>query len=931
MALKNLKNYESSVARNKGIAATDQIQLVGTTTVPADSNLANGRIYYDTNLGGLYAYINSAWVNLGTGGAAGITSWDGLYDNDKVLDLDGGVLTFTVSTAANGLYINKTNAGAGVPLIIGNSGTGYDLQGPSWSIISTGAVGILELTSAGTINAAGGALTIGKTATATSFAGTITVAEGATFSDGTVAITDNSNLAAALSVANATLTDYAGMVKFTGAAMTSGTGILATFASMTTGIGLSIVAIGTTSGSLVKLTATEATLTTGLYIQCYDGAANDFSVGKYGATVIAGNAATDVFTITAGDVVLSDSSITLTDADDATSLSVTNNTNVGTNSSLVAIAGSGVYIGSTTKSFVSITPSGLTTGTAVYLPLAGMTTGKGLHITAGTVLTTGSLLYVQDTGAACAITSSALAYINETATTANANRTGQTLSVSSARTVTAGAAADDFDNLLIARVAVINGAGSFSEAGAILNLTNTVTNTAGAITDTTNGLEITMSANGTGSGIQLTHSATAGRAINISSASTAVSDVLITATGAKADNKACLEATNNGATAAGGSILRITNTGTPAAATSYLIDFDYSGATMTNNPAGIYIHAGSSTNNGVEINGNGATASGKGLLAVLPAGAIAAGGAGLAVIAGAITPAAATSYLVNFNYSAATMTNNPVAVILNAGATTAAALQITGSGAPAGGVIEIINTGDNALGSVIKFDHQSAGPAASDVIGRLDFYGKDAGAAAQQYAKIDVIITDTTAASEDADIIFSVATAGTVTQKLQLDSDVNGIIVGSGAAAKVTSSGAYDLVLDTNSGSSSGAITITDGANGDITIQPNGTGQVLLYAPTWTVTSKAAGTTLTVAEGGVILANTGIAGITLVLPAAATSSGLWYTFKKTNADATALTIDANGAELIDGAATHTTCDAQYDTITIVCDGTGWHIVSKIIA
>ena len=51
--------------------------------------------------------------------------------------------------------------------------------------------------------------------------------------------------------------------------------------------------------------------------------------------------------------------------------------------------------------------------------------------------------------------------------------------------------------------------------------------------------------------------------------------------------------------------------------------------------------------------------------------------------------------------------------------------------------------------------------------------------------------------------------------------------IGTGsAAATLTSSGAYDLVLDTNSGTNSGTITITDGANGNITATPNGTGYV---------------------------------------------------------------------------------------------------------
>ena len=55
------------------------------------------------------------------------------------------------------------------------------------------------------------------------------------------------------------------------------------------------------------------------------------------------------------------------------------------------------------------------------------------------------------------------------------------------------------------------------------------------------------------------------------------------------------------------------------------------------------------------------------------------------------------------------------------------------------------------------------------------------------------------------------------------------VVVGTGsAAATITTSGAYDLTLDTNSGTNSGTITITDGANGAITATPNGTGDVVV-------------------------------------------------------------------------------------------------------
>ena len=58
--------------------------------------------------------------------------------------------------------------------------------------------------------------------------------------------------------------------------------------------------------------------------------------------------------------------------------------------------------------------------------------------------------------------------------------------------------------------------------------------------------------------------------------------------------------------------------------------------------------------------------------------------------------------------------------------------------------------------------------------------------------------------------------------------------VGTGAAnATITSSGAYDLILDTNSGTNSGTITITDAANGNIAIAPNGSGAVVLDGLSW--------------------------------------------------------------------------------------------------
>lgn len=88
--------------------------------------------------------------------------------------------------------------------------------------------------------------------------------------------------------------------------------------------------------------------------------------------------------------------------------------------------------------------------------------------------------------------------------------------------------------------------------------------------------------------------------------------------------------------------------------------------------------------------------------------------------------------------------------------------------------------------------------------------------------------------------------------------------------------------------------------------------------------------TLTVAQAGiVVVSNTST--MTLTLPAAAVSTGLEYTFVKATSDAAAITVDGNASETINGSANFASADAQYDTFTIVSNGTTWYITHKIIA
>jgi hypothetical protein len=67
------------------------------------------------------------------------------------------------------------------------------------------------------------------------------------------------------------------------------------------------------------------------------------------------------------------------------------------------------------------------------------------------------------------------------------------------------------------------------------------------------------------------------------------------------------------------------------------------------------------------------------------------------------------------------------------------------------------------------------------------------------------------------------------------------------------------------------------------------------------------------------------------LPLAADVAGQSITFKKTTANAVALTLTGAGAETIDGSNTNAVIDAQFDTLTLVSDGVGFHIVAYKIA
>lgn len=72
------------------------------------------------------------------------------------------------------------------------------------------------------------------------------------------------------------------------------------------------------------------------------------------------------------------------------------------------------------------------------------------------------------------------------------------------------------------------------------------------------------------------------------------------------------------------------------------------------------------------------------------------------------------------------------------------------------------------------------------------------------------------------------------------------------------------------------------------------------------------------------------AAFTVTLFAASGNAGKTLVIKKTDSSLTnIITIDGNASETIDGATT-TTLNTQYESVTLYCDGSNWHILNRTI-
>lgn len=450
----------------------------------------------------------TSWVTLSTGGSGSTPTWEQIYGADNTFNIASGngwtvagamanannVVTLTADASATGAVLAITHNGSGVNDVLGTSST--------WKVTNAGVATFAGISISGT-----------TAALASTDDATWTIKDNDTTSlrigpsGGPVFLTfDTSNSAEVLSTNALTFQVTLGKTNLiqgsnTISALVVTDNTITTFGADADSAGMAVFrSTSLTTGSLVQLQLTEGTLNGGFYLTARDvtAARNVFTIGEDGAVVIAGEEGNAALTLTKGDAAVSDGSLAITDDDDAASFSVTNNT--ATTASVVAIAGSGVFTGSTTTSFMTITASGLTTGTAVYLVANALTTGKGMHVVAN-ALTTGQMLHLAHTTSVIADGGSMLRISSTSIDTGGATN-GTLLDLSSTAQV-AGVVAQVATALTTGGALLINSSGTMTTTGYLLTLTaNSATTAAGIFRINGNGLT-------SGIGAVITSSATA--------------------------------------------------------------------------------------------------------------------------------------------------------------------------------------------------------------------------------------------------------------------------------------------------------------------------------------------------------------------------------------------------------------------------------------
>lgn len=171
--------------------------------------------------------------------------------------------------------------------------------------------------------------------------------------------------------------------------------------------------------------------------------------------------------------------------------------------------------------------------------------------------------------------------------------------------------------------------------------------------------------------------------------------------------------------------------------------------------------------------------------------------------------------------------------------------------------------------------------AVDDVLGVINFQAPDEGTGTDAILVAAGIAAvsegDFSATSNATKLSFRTAASEVATEKMSLSS-AGVLSVGSGSAnATVQSNGDHNLILQTGN-STTGSITITDGANGDITLAPNGTGKLVLDGLNWPTADGSDGQVL-VTDGSGSISFSDVSSTTITITANnTTDETVYFTF-----------------------------------------------------
>jgi len=96
------------------------------------------------------------------------------------------------------------------------------------------------------------------------------------------------------------------------------------------------------------------------------------------------------------------------------------------------------------------------------------------------------------------------------------------------------------------------------------------------------------------------------------------------------------------------------------------------------------------------------------------------------------------------------------------------------------------------------------------------------------------------------------------------------------------------------------------------------------------ITAKTETGALTIAECGFIKLSAAVGPYTLYLPTAIGNGGRYFIFIKSDANSNLITLDANGAETIDGQSDYTGLNYRYACVIFRSDGAEWSVVGRTI-